>query len=71
MAKMRIEIGTGGELRPGELEVTVTMRGDPNAVTKALIHGLPPDSLQELHAAIAAEMERRDDGGGPGGVPQS
>jgi hypothetical protein len=42
----------------GSLEVT--LRGKPDAVIKTLVSGLPLEALEQFHAALQTEIQKRD-----------
>ena len=43
----------------GKLSLTVEMTGAPDAVVNALVHGLPLEALEQINAALDAEMMKR------------
>lgn len=57
MAVDTIEITQGQQA--DELEVTVKLKGEPEAVIKALCHGLPREALMQMQDALGAELAKR------------
>jgi hypothetical protein len=43
-----------------EATLTITMRGDIDKITHALVHGFPREALQQLADAFASELAKRD-----------
>lgn len=41
------------------IEITLTLRGEPVAVVRALANGLPIEALDEIRGGMVAEMEKR------------
>ncbi len=41
-------------------ELTITLRGETDKVIEAMIHGLPRESLQQLHDQLQIELKKRD-----------
>lgn len=56
--KTLVKIGTR-QTDGTALEVTVNLRGEPEAVVKALVHGLPKAVLRDLAEAFKAAIEER------------
>jgi hypothetical protein len=42
-----------------ELTITIKFKGTAEAVVNALAHGLPPDALRAVHAAMTVELDAR------------
>lgn len=61
MAIDTVEITSGQEA--DQLEVTVKLKGEPEAVIKALCHGLPREALMQMQEALGAELAKRKQAG--------
>lgn len=53
LAEIEVENGDGADL-------TVTIKGKPEAIINTLVHGLGRDQLIELKEALDAEMAKRE-----------
>jgi hypothetical protein len=56
MAKFAISKGHG--LGDNEIELTVTLRGEPTACVGAIVNGLPPEALQQMSDAINRHLAK-------------
>lgn len=54
--KTEIEITNG---KDENIEVTLTLRGKPEHVIKALVSGMPREALEQLRDALGEELEKR------------
>ncbi len=59
MAKHRVTIGRRPKkLAPDEVELTITLVGDPTAVVHAVVNGMPRAALEKLASEMQREISR-------------
>lgn len=56
--KSRVTIHEDGPADP-DIEVTVTLRGEPATVIHALAKGLPRETLEAMHVALTRAVAKR------------
>ena len=49
----------GQTMRKGEIEITLTLRGNPAGVVNAIANGLPRQALEGIRDGMIAELEAR------------